>query len=414
MEPEQRSSLTEMAPSKSDSDAASAAADTAGGPVNIQDLGASQGLGASQELKADPGPEPVYRGLRWIFAGSEGLRTGWSVLMFLILAILFMFPLGFLGNLIARSVLHLKSDSFTPASAILQELVLVLAILGAGTILAFIERRRLFDYNLTGPRGGRHFMGGLAAGFVGLSVLVGGLAMGGWLQFGPVALSGSQIFGFAALWGGCFLLVGFFEEGTFRCYLQFTLARGINFWWALGIEAALCLDLVLRDKGDGVWGVYGIVLLGLVPCLLLQLRKAEGGGFWQAAWVTSTVFGFIHTSNNGENWIGIFAAGTIGFVFCVSIWVTGSAWWAIGCHAGWDWAETYFFGTADSGLPAKGHYLTTSPAGNVLWSGGTDGPEGSLLVLGVILLLLVALLLIYGRRRVVATVAVPSLRQVEG
>jgi hypothetical protein len=38
------------------------------------------------------------------------------------------------------------------------------------------------------------------------------------------------------------------------------------------------------------------------------------------------------------------------------------------------------------------------PAGNPLWSGGTDGPEGSLLVLGVILLLLVALLVVYGRK----------------
>jgi hypothetical protein len=50
-------------------------------------------------------------------------------------------------------------------------------------------------------------------------------------------------------------------------------------------------------------------------------------------------------------------------------------------------------------LPAQGHFLTTNPAGNALWSGGTDGPEGSLLVLAVILLLLVALLVIYGRKR---------------
>jgi hypothetical protein len=77
--------------------------------------------------------------------------------------------------------------------------------------------------------------------------------------------------------------------------------------------------------------------------------------------------------------------------------VTGSAWWAIGCHAAWDWAETYFYGAADSGFQPQGHYLTTSPAGNALWSGGTDGPEGSLLVLGIILLLLVALIAIYGR-----------------
>jgi len=65
-----------------------------------------------------------------------------------------------------------------------------------------------------------------------------------------------------------------------------------------------------------------------------------------------------------------------GFAFCVSIWATGSAWWAIGCHAAWDWAETYFYGTADSGLPAKGHYLTTTPAGAAIWSGGFGRSRG--------------------------------------
>jgi membrane protease YdiL (CAAX protease family) len=131
----------------------------------------------------------------------------------------------------------------------------------------------------------------------------------------------------------------------------------------------------------------------------MQLTNARSAGFWQAVWVTSTLFGFVHTGNNGENWIGIFAAAAIGFVFCVSVWVTGSAWWAIGCHAAWDWAETYFYGTADSGFASKGHFLTSSPTGKAFWSGGTDGPEGSVLVLGAILLLLVALITIYGRGR---------------
>jgi hypothetical protein len=82
----------------------------------------------------------------------------------------------------------------------------------------------------------------------------------------------------------------------------------------------------------------------------------------------------------------------------VSVYVTGSAWWAIGCHAAWDWAQTYFYGTADSGLTAKGHLLTTTPSGSALWSGGTDGPEGSLLVLAAIALILVIVLVQYGRR----------------
>ena len=209
----------------------------------------------------------------------------------------------------------------------------------------------------------------------------------------------------AALWGLTFLVVGCVEEGIFRCYFQFTLTRGINFWWALGIVAACCLDLALRTKGHGPWGVYAMALLGFFPCLALHRRAAARSAFWQASWATSTVFGFMHTSNGGENWIGIFSAAAIGFVFCVSIWATGSAWWAIGCHAGWDWAETYFYGTADSGFVSKGHLLTTTPAGNVFWSGGTDGPEGSVLVLGAILLLLVVLILVYGRKRPSAAAA---------
>jgi hypothetical protein len=353
----------------------------------------------SPEIYA-PAPEAkLLRGLRWTFLGSQGLRAGWSVLIFAVLFLLLATGVGY-----AFVHLHLigKRTDFTASTAFFGELSALLALAGAAAFVAFIERRRsLLAFNLTGPRCIPRFFSGLLAGFLALSALVGALTWGGWMHFGPVALTGANIFKFGALWAAAFLLVGCVEEGLFRGYLQFTLTRGINFWWALGIVAAICLDLLLRSKGNGVWGVYAIALLGLLPCLMLQVRKAPGSGFWQAAWVTSTLFGYIHTGNGGENWIGIFAAAFIGFVFCVSVRVTGSAWWAIGCHAAWDWAETFFYGTADSGLVAPGHYLSAIVPANAkpLWSGGADGPEGSVLVLGVILLLLAALLVIYGRKK---------------
>ena len=343
-------------------------------------------------------PTPKYRGLRWVFIGDQGLRAGWSVAIFVILTILFARTLVFVASVIFKNRQHGSTGSFSPYRAIVGEVIQILAFLGAGVLVALIERRRVLDYNLTGPRRFVHFLSGLAAGFAALSALVGALAWGGWIHFGPVALSGVQIFSFGALWAVVFLLTGLSEEGSFRCYLQYTLTRGINFWWALGVVGVICLLLLLTAKGNGIWGVYVAALLGLAPCLWLHLKKAEGSNFWQAAWVTSTLFGFVHVSNNGENWVGIFAAAAIGFVFCVSVRLTGSAWWAIGCHAAWDWAESYFYGTADSGMVAQGHYLSTSPAGNMLWSGGADGPEGSLLVLAVILLLLVALVIVYGRK----------------
>ncbi len=347
---------------------------------------------ATKSTQPTPSPEPG-RGPTWVFIGPQGLRAGWSVVLFLVLFLL-------LNIAIEAAMFHFhligKHPEFTPQVVFFGELAGLLALVAAVALVGLIERRHILDYNLRGSRRPQHFFFGLVSGFVALSALVGGLVAGGWLHIGHGALSGLDIFKFALLWGCVFLVGGCLEEGTFRCYGQFTLARGINLWWALAIVATVCAYQAVFVRGTASWGVYAAALLGLIPCCILHQRNAPSSGFWCAAWVTSTLFGFVHVSNSGEAWIGIFSAAFIGFVFCVSIRITGSAWWAIGCHAAWDWAETYFYGTADSGMKPHGSFLTSTPAGNPLWSGGSVGPEGSVLVLGVILLLL-ALLLLYGR-----------------
>jgi membrane protease YdiL (CAAX protease family) len=355
-------------------------------------------------------PDSEYRGLRWFFIGAEGLRAGWSAAIFVILWALFTIALGSAATAIARHIPHVKPSNPTPITMLIGEVILFLSLLGAVALVALMERRRILDYNFRGPRPVVHFFSGLVAGFAALSALVGALVWGGWLHIGPAALHGAQIYSYAAIWGVVFLVTGIVEEGSFRGFLQFTFTRGVNFWWALGTVGAVCLILRFAVTGNGVWGVYLAALLGLFPCLILHIRKTPRSGFWQAAWAASTLFGFIHTGNGGENWIGIFAAALIGFVFCVSVRLTGSLWWAVGCHAAWDWAETYFYGTPDSGMVATGHYLTATVTGNALWSGGADGPEGSLLVLGVVLLLLVALLLIYGRKKSATAFAAEAAR----
>lgn len=357
---------------------------------------------AANRTEPVPAPAPTElfsaeepdHGLRWIFIGPEGLRAGWSVMVFLLF-----FPPLVSVNMAAMFHFHLigKTGELAPRSAFFSEVASLLALIIAVALVGLIEGRRISAFNLTGLHRRQHFLAGLAAGFLALSALVGGLSAGGWLRFGSVALSGVAVFRFGLLWGCVFLMTGCFEEGAFRCYLQFTLTRGINFWWAFGAIATLCACLAVFVRGNASTGVYAAALLGFFPCLYLEQKSsARSGGFWYAAWVTSTLFGAVHISNAGESGVGIFAAAFIGFVFCVSVRVTGSAWWAIGSHAGWDWAETFFYGTADSGLSPHGSYLTSHPAGNSFWSGGSVGPEGSALALGAILLLL-AVLLVYGR-----------------
>jgi hypothetical protein len=336
------------------------------------------------------------RDLGWIFIGPHGLRAGWSIALFASFYYLFRMVIGTL--FLAAGLVHEKATDSAPA-VLMGELVPFFALIGAASIMALIEERRILSYNLAGTRRMLHFAFGLIAGFAALSSLVGALAWAGWLRLGVTALSVAPALRLAVLWAAAFLIVGSVEEGLFRCFALSILTRGLNFWWALAAQAAFCLYLATVG-GHGAWGVYIAAVIGFFPCLMLHQRTAarSASGFWQAAWVTSTFFGLYHTSNSGENWIGILAAASIGFVFCVSVRLTGSAWWAIGCHAAWDWAETFFYGTADSGLKGQGHFLSANPGGNPLWSGGADGPEGSLLVLVAVLLLLLLLLAFYGQK----------------
>jgi membrane protease YdiL (CAAX protease family) len=102
--------------------------------------------------------------------------------------------------------------------------------------------------------------------------------------------------------------------------------------------------------------------------------------------VTSCYFGSIHLANSGESPAGLIAAGLIGLVFCLSLWRTGSLWWAIGFHTAWDWAQSFLYGVGDSGSTIAGHWLISHPAGRTILSGGATGPEGSVFVLPTIAL----------------------------
>jgi membrane protease YdiL (CAAX protease family) len=166
--------------------------------------------------------------------------------------------------------------------------------------------------------------------------------------FGHVVLHGARLVRFAAYWGVMFLLVGLFEEFLLRGYSQFTLSRGV--------------------------------------------------GFWPAALTLSCAFGLIHLRNGGEEWPGLLAAAFIGLFFCLTLKRTGSLWFAIGFHAAWDWGETFFYSVPDSGMVAPGHLLSSSLHGAPWLSGGTVGPEGSILCFLVIAATLVVFEGVYRNR----------------
>jgi membrane protease YdiL (CAAX protease family) len=299
-------------------------------------------------------PPPAHA----IFVTEEGLRPIWSLLLFILLVATFYTA----GQTLAQTLgkLHpADTHGQTAGHIFFGEAALILYLTLAAWMVSLLERRPFAGYGLGGTQRLRNLGQGLLTGFAALSLLVASLRALHLLAFDDVALHGTQALVFGLKWAAAFLLVGLFEEFCFRGFLQFTLAR---------------------------------IVANLVRAVNPDSEHAQTIGFGLAAFVLSfLLFTYAHSGNEGETAVGLLAVGVAGLTLAFSLWRTGALWWAIGFHAAWDWAQSFFYGVADSGGTVQGHLLASHPTGNPILSGGTTGPEGSLLVLPT--LLLVALLI---------------------
>jgi len=107
--------------------------------------------------------------------------------------------------------------------------------------------------------------------------------------------------------------------------------------------------------------------------------------FWPAVVLLSILFGIPHwLKGGGENFFGGMEAFLFGIGLAYSFRITGSLWLAIGFHAGWDYAQSFLFGVPDSGLVSAGRLFHPTIHGPAWLSGGSVGPEGSVLSVAVI------------------------------
>ena len=294
--------------------------------------------------------------LRKIFIGADGLRAGWGLLIFIAM----FFALAYSLNVAAHKFLAVPKDPKSMSEAmgkprflLIGESLQFLSVLLLTWIMSKIERRPASVYGFGGTRRFRHFFAGLGWGVTCLSLLVLTLWKTGFLVIDRRLLFGSDVLRYGAIWLLGFLVVGLFEEYVTRGYVQYTLTRGLAgfYRWAF------------------------------------KTRHSAALGFWTSALIWSFLFGFSHKSNPGESPVGLFSAGLVGLVFCLSLWRTGSLWWAIGVHASWDWGQSFLYGVADSGLMIQHRLLATHPVGKPVLSGGTTGPEGSIFILAILMLL---------------------------
>jgi membrane protease YdiL (CAAX protease family) len=241
-----------------------------------------------------------------------------------------------------HGVFKSHEDAFSVKTELPVKATMAFFVVLATWIVSRMEKRPLDDYGLPlSQTFGRRFWEGCIWGFAMLSAIVLLLRATGHFQIDSVALTGGALFRYALGWAAAFLAVSISEELAFRGYWLFTFAR--------------------------------------------RLR------FWPAALFTSAIFGVAHLGNPGENFLGILQVVVTGLLFCLMIRRTGTLWFALGFHAAWDWAETFFYGTPDSGLIGVGHYLNTSSHGPNWLTGGSAGPEGS--IFAFLVLFLCALLI---------------------
>jgi len=305
-------------------------------------------------------PAPPASPMRNVFLGDEGLRAGWSILIFAALFAAYLFVAGSIVRKLHPPTHHSSADhSFSFFVMFANEAVPLIGVLLVTWIMSKIERRPAGVYGLGGIRKLPRFVAGLAWGLICLTPLILILWKFGFLVFDSRLLFGADILRYGAEWIAVFLAVGLLEEYFTRGYLQYTLTRGLD-------------------------GLYRWVF---------KTPHSKALAFWTSAIIFSVLFGLVHGSNPGESPIGLLTAGLASMMFCLALWRTGSLWWAIGFHTSWDWAQSFLYGVGDSGILVQHRLLATHPVGRALLSGGTTGPEGSIFIVPIVVLIVAVILL---------------------
>ena len=217
----------------------------------------------------------------------------------------------------------------------------------------------------------------------------------------PLQLGGQLVAAAAAL--GCYALAVWLGEGREVSELALRQALpGIAIGAALGLLMMTILMSVLI-----VTGAYEITLVGAAPAwtgLGLAVQAAVTEELWMRAlllrllWrafgpvpaftAAALVFGALHLANPGTTPLAAATVVMAGLMFCAFYALTGRLWVPIGLHLAWNLAQGYLFGATVSGGTLGGSIAvsTAHPDAPPWLTGGTFGPEASVIALALVTL----------------------------
>ena len=210
-------------------------------------------------------------------------------------------------------------------------------------------------------------------------------------------------------------LVGLIERRTAS---ELDVRRGLATFATGAVVGALLMGavyLILWGLGTARFSV-GTGLDGLTVAIVYNLATAmgeellfravlfrvveEATGTAVAIVVSAAIFGLMHAANPGATAFGI-AALTIefGIMLALAYVLTRNIWLAVGMHMSWNFTQGYVFGAEVSGVSQPYSMLKTSLSGPDLLTGGSFGPEASILSLGVSAVASVVLIVLILRKR---------------
>ena len=156
--------------------------------------------------------------------------------------------------------------------------------------------------------------------------------------------------------------------------------------------------------GFDLLGATGEELYGRAAVLLVAESLVGRRG---AILASGLLFVVVHLGNPGASPVWLLRLFLQGALLAYAVYRTGSLWWGVGYHAGWNWASAPLFGAAGSGYLDEGHLLDFTPRGSVWITGGSVGPEGSVFAFLAVLAAFWLLVLTTGRWSRVVEPAVP-------
>ncbi len=268
------------------------------------------------------------------------LRTGWRILIFIVIIIAIAKSLRLLIELFGGP---LENNS-------LSEVVKGIFLIVVATIAVLISRKYIDKKSFKSL--------GLDFSKYGVIDLLTGFILSG-LMIGLIFLS--------------MYMLGYVEIVSigYKTGFSNTILTVLLWFFAIGFTASWMEELIFRGY-------------------LLQ-NLAEGIGIRWAVVLSSIIFGVAHLPNTNSSVLSGIIITLITFLLVLGWLRTGQLWIPFGLHAGWNFFMGPIFGFPVSGMVEESlvNQITTGPE----WiTGGGFGPEGGLIVLPIVILGFISLL----------------------